>query len=277
MKHIKIGILIPTYRRSKELETCIESIKTNTNNNYSIVVINDGSDAGVSNLLQYKHPDVIEIKSTSDLWWTQSINTGIHYLVENEFNATIILNDDVTVGSEFIDSIIECNKENPESIIVSKIVDQKGDLWAMGGFTSWPFVGERHINSKNQNKKITWSPGMGTFIPIDIIKKIGYLDDKSMPQYLSDADFGLRAIRAGIEIIANESGVVHNNTFTTGGILNKTQLGFMDLKFLLFDFRSPDYLKARSVFIFRHAPFGLRSISLTFRLLKIFIFLIRRF
>lgn len=276
MNKIKIGVIIPTYRRSYELNKCISSLGRGASNEYTIIVINDGSDEGVSNLLRLSYPNIVEISSTYDLWWTKAINLGLKYLVNHKFEAAIILNDDVEVEREFLENMISWHRLNPADIIVSKIVDQVGNLWAMGGYASWPFAGERHIKSMFSNEKITWSPGMGTLIPLRIVNCIGYLDEKNMPQYLSDVDFGLRATNANIKIIANDSSVVRNNTLTTGGISAKNNLGLKDLKFILFDLRSSDYFKARSVFIFRHAPFGLRTISLVYRLSSILIYFIKR-
>ena len=277
----RIGIIIPTYRRASALNKCIQSVISGSELKCTIVVVNDGSDTKVSDLLCLNYPDCIELTSNEDLWWTKSVNIGLEYLLKNGFSAAILLNDDVTVIPGFVDRMLRSHRQYPKSIVISKVVDQDGMVWSQGGYASWPFHGERHFLShplpSNLRREITWSPGMGTLIPLAVVEKVGFLEERFMPQYLSDADFGLRATRSGCKMDLNQECVVRNDTRTTGGVSEKSRLNFSDLHFILFNVRSPDYLKARFVFIYRHAPFGLRTISFVIRLAKIFIYFIKRF
>jgi GT2 family glycosyltransferase len=276
----KIGIVIPTYRRGEALIQCIQSARTGSVLAFDVVVINDGGDPAVSDLLRQHCPNVIEITSTCNLWWTKSVNLGLEYLIAHGYSAAILLNDDVTVAPGFVDNMVMTHRQNPEAIIISKIVDQHDQIWALGGYTSWPFVGESLLftspSPSATSYKITWSPGMGTLIPLLVVESIGLLDDRAMPQYLSDADFGLRATRSGWKIILNQDCVVRNDTRTTGGVSGKRRLHLRDLYFNFFDRRSADYLRARVTFIYRHAPFGLRTVSVFIRIAKVLLYFIKR-
>jgi GT2 family glycosyltransferase len=218
--------------------------------------------------------------SKSDLWWTASINAGLRYLLEHEYDASVLMNDDVTVDCGYMDTLAMAHRQFPDSVIASKIVDENGAVWAVGGDVSWPYRGERHItamtSSESSSQRVLWSPGMGTLIPTEILTKIGLLDEKNFPQYLSDADYGLRVTKAGYRILVSENSIVRNNTQTTGGVSIKTRMKLEDVRFILFDYRSADYLKARAAFIYRHAPRGLRTISLVTRLAKIAAFSLKR-
>jgi GT2 family glycosyltransferase len=269
----KIGVVIPTYKRADSLIRCIESLRAGCTTAFDVVVVNDCGDPDTTSKLRQLHPDCIELVSTRDLWWTKAVNEGLSYLITREYSAAILLNDDVTVAPGFVEAISRAHCQAPSAIIVSKILDEFGKVWALGGYVSWPFKGERHITSLQQSRdrknEIRWSPGMGTLIPLEAIAKIGLLDDHNLPQYLSDVDFGLRATRAGLQMVLNEQCVVRNNTQTTGGLGAKRRPKLSDFYFLLSNRRSADYLKARAVLIYRHAPFGLRTISLAIRLGKV--------
>ena len=248
---------------------------------FDIVVINDGGCEDVSALLREKCPECIEIKSKSELWWTRSVNVGFEYLIEKSYEVAILLNDDVIVSCGYIDNIINTYIENKNNIIISKIIDKAGAIWSIGGYTDWPFNGPMHITDKSHmpvkaRKRITWSPGMGTLIPIAVLSDTGLFDAKSFPQYLSDTDFGLRASAKGWRIILNEKCVVTNNTDTTGGILHRNTLSWKDLYFIFFNLRSADYLPARTKFTYRHAPFGLRTVSCCVRFFKVLAYFLKR-
>lgn len=277
----KVGVIIPTFKRGNELICCIDSLRNGSNAAFDIVVINDGGCINVSSLLKDKHPQCIEIKSSSDLWWTKSINVGLEYLIENSYDVAILLNDDVTVSKDYIDNIVNTYIENKSNIIISKIIGKDGNIWSLGGVTDWPFNGPIHVAderyiSVQARRRITWSPGMGTLIPIAALSDVGLFDADSFPQYLSDTDFGLRASSKGWNIILNEKCVITNNIDSTGGISHRNPLRWKDLYFIFFDLRSADYLPARTKFTYRHAPRGLRTVSYGVRFLKVLAYFIKR-
>lgn len=276
----KIGVVIPTYKRANELRKCIKSVREGAIKDFDIIVINDSCCKKVSKIITENPTNCVEIKSLNDLWWTKSINLGLKYLIEKSYDVAILLNDDVTVSDQFIDNIVDFYVANQNHIVVSKIVDENGNVWAIGGTTNWPFKGPIHnLNSmhvKKNNKKITWSPGMGTLIPIKALLEIGLFDEEAFPQYLSDADFGLRATRKGWNIIVDETSIIMNDTKSTGGMGQKDKMVLRDIYLIFFSMSSADYLPARLKFTFRHAPFGLRLISAISRMVKIFGFIFKR-
>jgi GT2 family glycosyltransferase len=279
--HPKIGVVIPTYKRANELIDCITSLYKESRKDFDVVVINDGGCENVSSLLRDKFPKCIEIKSADDLWWTKSVNKGLEYLIEKSCDAVILLNDDVTVSEGYIDKIIDNYILSKNTIIISRIVDRNGNVWAMGGRTKWPCHGPTHIlenySTSNRCGVVTWSPGMGTLIPIEALLDVGLLDSVSFPQYLSDTDFGLRASAKGWVFRINNECVIVNNTDSTGGLALKTKVKLSDLFFIFFNLRSSDYLPARLRFTYRHAPFGLRTIAVIIRIVKVCGFFLRRY
>lgn len=280
MTPIKLGVVIPTHSRPHSLLKCIESLRASAKADYELIIVNDGGDPITSTLLRTAGTNCVELISKSDLWWTASINLGLRYLLERGYNAAVLMNDDVTVDCGFLDTLEMAHRQFPDSVIVSKILDENGAVWALGGDVSWPFRGERHItamtSSESSGQRVLWSPGMGTLIPTQILTTIGLLDERNFPQYLSDADYGLRVTNAGYRILVSDNSIIRNNTQTTGGVSSKTRMKLEDLRFILFDYRSADYLKARAAFIYRHAPRGLRTISLVTRLAKIAAFSLKR-
>jgi GT2 family glycosyltransferase len=220
------------------------------------------------------------ITSNQDLWWTKSVNLGLKYLKSEGYNAAILLNDDVTVSDGFIDSMINMHIIKQDTIVISKIIDLDGKPWSMGGYVSWPFYGERHYishqTSGSLKSEISWAPGMGTLIPLSVVEQIGYLNEREMPQYLSDADYGLRATKNGWKFFLNDECYIRNDTSSTGGVDGRQKIGLKELYFMLFNLRSPDYLRARFRFIYKHAPLGLRTISFVIRYTKLFIYFIKR-
>jgi GT2 family glycosyltransferase len=57
---------------------------------------------------------------------------------------------------------------------------------------------------------------MGTLVPVAVIHRIGYWDDKHFPQYHGDSDFTYRARRAGFKIIVHPDLKIWNDKSSSG-------------------------------------------------------------
>lgn len=54
--------------------------------------------------------------------------------------------------------------------------------------------------------------GMGTYIPVAVIKEMGYWDNIRFPQYYGDVDFTLRAFEKGYNIDVSDALKIQNDT-----------------------------------------------------------------
>lgn len=80
-----------------------------------------------------------------------------------------------------------------------------------------------------------WLPGMGTLVPIQVIKKIGYWDAENFPQYHGDSDFTYRAKLSGFELWVYPQLRIWNNRENTG---LKHEGSFKNLRKLFSDTKS---------------------------------------
>lgn len=279
-----IAVVIPTHRRPALLARCLASVRAAPGADVRVIVVNDGGGAETTRLLAERFPEVVELRSTGDLWWAGSMNAGIRAAIAAGTRHCLVLNDDVTVAPDAIGALVATAEANPGAIICSVVVDAKrpDHVWAAGGGVSWPFRGEFHHRAlpagsdPGRAQTVDWSPGMGTLIPLSVFEKVGLYDEKNMPQYLGDADLCLRAKRAGIPTLVCPGSVIYNEVEVTGGIGSAGAISVRDAVAVFTSVRSSELLGARLTFLWRHCPTPVLLPALAYRYLRLVVHLGRR-
>lgn len=223
---IKITILIPVYNRIEitklGLTSLYDAIKYYTENckkHYSIgiIVIDDGSTDGSSLWIEKNYPEINILKGNGNLWWTGAINTGARYAIENLSTDYVILwNDDTSCEiTYFIELENILSSHNNDIIVGSTILNSDNNqLWSKLLYFN-PITGTssyKEVSFPFGKKTLNWLTGMGTIIPSNIIKEIGYWNNEKFPQYFGDIDFTLRASKRNYKIISSEKLIIYNKT-----------------------------------------------------------------
>ena len=229
-----IAVLIPVHNHLEYTRQCIETLTTVFNKNsfsqirLSIVVTDDGSTDGTGDFLRENFPEVHLVEGDGNLWWSGGINAGARYAIEELRSDFLLLwnNDIETDGHYFVE--LDRIVAGLSSVVIagSKIYRKEGHdniIWSYGGIfnprTGAKYMlGYNHPDSEEFNKaeSVDWLPGMGTLVPVEVVKKIGYWDEVTFPQYHGDSDFTYRAKLAGFQNIVYPDLRIWNDTTNTG-------------------------------------------------------------
>ncbi len=238
----KINLIIPIYNRIETTKQGLQSIHTSLDHykrhgkgtiSWQVVIVDDGSTDGSGEWINEHYKTVKVLRGNGNLWWSGGINMGIEYSLSQDGLTHIILwNDDTTCNPGYFTNL-EAHLQNPEysrAILASKILweDKEDTLFNFGCTFDWK-TGESKLIGFNQKdgvafskpRAIDWSGGMGTIIPISIIKVVGLFDDVNFPQYHGDKDYWLRAVKKGFKAYALPDLLIWNNRATTGVRLAK--------------------------------------------------------
>lgn len=259
----KIGIIIPVFNRIKLTTACLESLKNVLYPNVEIIIVDDGSTDGTSEIIKNDYPYVVIVKGDGNLWWAKATNMGIEKAILNNCHYVLFLNNDDEVDELILNNLMECARDNPESIIGCKVrdFDQPDKLIFAGGDCDWKNkglltygYGEIDTGQYDLRKEIKWIPGAGTFVRADLFGEIGFIDDRIFPHYAADIDFTLRAYEAGYKIIFEPKAILYKKMGDNGSSATPKYSLFKKFVLPLFSIRSSVNLPLQARFLWRHCP-----------------------
>jgi GT2 family glycosyltransferase len=215
MKDIdKVDIIIVTYNAKKLLQRCISSIRKHTKKgSYLITVVDNCSSDGSIDLLK-REKDINFIKNRKNLGFPKAINRGIR----NTYNNLIAcVDDDVEVKRGWLEGLVKYIKNQKVGIVGCKIILPNGRIHA-AEYRLKPIsvVGKNEIDvgQKEYIREVDGLIGPCWLMKRELIKKVGYFDERFFPCQHEDIDYCLRTRLAGYKIIYNGNiNVIHHNVF----------------------------------------------------------------
>ena len=143
-------------------------------------------------------------------WWTGCIVLGVKHATERGDAAVLLFNQDVTCAPDYFDRLSEAAAGHPGALIGSAVLyaHDPSRVWSAGGASEWWGRGLRGRYHREPASSLPETPfeadwlfGMGTLVPREVFRKIGYPDAERFPQAWGDVDFSMRARAAGIPLV----------------------------------------------------------------------------
>lgn len=222
---MNLFIVIPCHNRRELTGNCLASLQKQSYQDFSVVVVDDGSTDGTSDMIRERFPGVHLLHGDGSLWWTGGVNKGIEYALEQGADYVITLNDDTLHAPDFVEKMVHWGKQEPNAVMGALEVDEgTGELLfgreifdkstSLNQFKNLPEAERTGL------KPVRYLPGRGLWIPRAVFEKIGLFDIENFPHYLADYDFTFNAQKAGFPEYMNfdariltypeESGEVQN-------------------------------------------------------------------
>lgn len=225
----KVDIIIPIYNGYDYLTNLFDGIKSNTDLNYRLIVINDkSSDLRVLPLLNnYQEifgSKMLLVNNEENLGFVKTINKGLSLAKEN----VIILNSDVIVPKNWTSRLLEPIIKNDKVASVTPF-SNAATIFSLpqNNFDNDFNEDLEQVNNKIQNinlpaGSLKFPTGVGFCMAMNkkTIKEIGGLDEIFEKGYAEENDWCQRAIKRGyINTIAPNLFVWHKH----GGSFNNKE------------------------------------------------------
>ncbi len=269
--HPLMSLIIVNWNGKELLERCLNSILKNTvYPNYEIIVVDNGSTDGSTEIIEKKFPEVKLIKLEENVGFSKGNNIGI----ENANGEYLVLlnNDTEIITPNWLNIAVKIFKKNETAgVIGCKLFYPDGKIQQpSGGEINFLNPGvTRHIRvGKNPDreeyhieKEADYVIGAAMFVKGELIKKIGNFDEIFSPAYYEEIDFCFRARKAGYRVIYTpDIEIIHYVHQTTKKLWRYNYMNYIvtrnELLFLLLNMP----LKYFPIRIFYNIPLAIKAI-----------------
>lgn len=199
----KVSVVIPNYNGMKYLKICLDSLLTQTLQEFDVICVDNGSSDGSVEFVEKEYPFVQMIKLRTNTGFCHAVNVGIQH-AKTEY--VLLLNNDTQAEPEFLKEMLK-GIDGKKHIFSgsAKILqyhdrtkmDDAGDLYNALG---WAFArGKGKLETiYDKPVKIFSSCGAAVILRRQEALEIGLFDEEHFA-YLEDMDIGYRARIAGYE------------------------------------------------------------------------------
>lgn len=199
-KQARVTILIVNWNGKALLTECLDSVFSQTYDNFHVVLVDNGSVDGSVDLVSCNYPQVKIISLTENHGFAGGNNQGLPYCT-GEFLA--LVNNDVVLSPDWLDKIILPMDADPAVGLCSSKIFIKGTLRldAIGDQFTTAFtgskLGENELGSDyDRDFHVDGACAAAALYRLSMIEKIGFFDEDLFLNY-EDTDLNLRAKMQG--------------------------------------------------------------------------------
>jgi len=276
MINSKVAVIIVNWKKYDITSSCIESILNSTNSNFKIILVDNESDN--KKVKNFKYRDEIKIiQNKKNEGFSKANNIGIDYALKNNFDYTILINNDTIVEKNLIEVLLKTAQAKNFSVVQPLILKYSDkEIWNAGGRINYffgNFITRKKVgNSLNSSHELTeWLTGCCCLFKTKIFKEIGKLDE-SFFAYYEDVDFSLRLKKHGYKIgFTSKTHLYHYESFSS--ISNNSKGGKLSPHIHYLNIRNHILILKKHSYLFN--PFGTRLYQI-FKIISYSIYFIFR-
>ena len=215
-----VAVIIVNWKKYDITSSCIESILNSTNSNFKIILIDNESDYKKVKKFRFrKEIEIIQNKKNEG--FSKANNIGIDYALKNNYDYTILINNDTIVDKNLIEVLLKKAKAKNLSVVQPLILNSNSkEIWNAGGRINYffgNFITRKKLgNSFDSCHELTeWLTGCCCLFKTKIFKEIGKLDERFFAYY-EDIDFSLRLKKHGYKIgFTSKTQLYHLESFSS--------------------------------------------------------------
>ncbi len=197
----KVTIIIPNYNGLKFMEPCFKALRAQSDQNFELLVVDNGStDGSVKWLEDHQIPSIFLEENTG---FSGAVNIGIR---ESVTPYVILLNNDTEPQPDYVKEMVKAIERSPKIFSVSSkmiqlyhkdLMDDAGDMYSVLGWAYQRGVGQKSSGYKKACRVFSACAGAAIYRR-EVFDKIGGFDEDHFA-YLEDIDVGYRAKICGYE------------------------------------------------------------------------------
>jgi GT2 family glycosyltransferase len=198
----RVHILLPVHNRKATTEKFMRCLTAQVGADWHLVLIDDGSKDGTSDMVRSVVPDTTILKGSGNWWWGGALHQGYNWLKRNNVPAddiVLITNDDTEFCPDFLARGVASLKSR--SLLLAQLYNlQTGEFCEAGVKWDWRKFDWAAVKD---GEGINCFSTRGLFLRVSDFLEIGGFHPIMLPHYLSDYEFTQRAHRKGFKLITD--------------------------------------------------------------------------
>lgn len=217
----KIFVVIPVYNRVLHTLACLRCLAGQTDANFRVILVNDGSTDDTKAAVLQQFPWVTILDTVTERWWTGSTNDGITYVMHEACpgDYILLLNNDLELHPDFITTFRASATKHGRRTLIGAVVLSKQDQKTIidgGAIKHWRKrrkegpISIQLFASDHVETNVGSLTGRGVLYPIEVFAQFGLFDDIHFKQ-CGDTEFPIRLKRKGYSLVVDYGCRVYMN------------------------------------------------------------------
>ena len=205
LKTPKVCTIVLNWNGKTDTLNCLNSLK---NQPGEVIVVDNGSTDDSVDAIRSSHPDCHLIETKANLGYAGGNNVGIAYALEQGYTHLFILNNDTTLDTGCVCSLLATFQKRPELGVLGawivrmdepELLDHLGGTWNPKT-CSFDYVGYRKSHSETAcPDSLDYVCGAAVMIKREVFEKVGLFDARFF-LFWEEADLCFAARNAGFEV-----------------------------------------------------------------------------
>ena len=211
MSEPHVCVVVLAWNHKQDTIECLESLRSTDYQDFHLIVVDNGSTDGTSELIQRVFPDMEVLHSPTNLGIAGGYNLGLEKALERDAKYVMVANNDILVDPSLIRELVTALEGTQHAGMgMPKIFNYYGDqtrLWCTGA--RWrrfpPGVKMMGVNARDSRRFarrmwLEYAPSCCLMIRCEVLRRIGFFDT-GYHFYYDDWDFSARLRQAGYKIL----------------------------------------------------------------------------
>jgi GT2 family glycosyltransferase len=214
---MKVAVVILNWNGKQDTLDCLQSLQACKGELFDVIVVDNGSTDGSAEVISAAFKQITLIETGANLGFAGGNNVGIERAFSLGADAVLLLNNDTVVDPYFIQAFIDDAQKAPQVGIWGGYpiryydrtkLDHLGGVWNPSK-ADFDLVGLHAPIGYKTEKPLDYVCGCSIFIRKEVFQKIGLLETRFF-LYWEEADFAMRAKKAGFEIKVSWEAILYH-------------------------------------------------------------------
>ncbi len=203
----KVTVVVINWNGLADTSECLESLRGIAYPSYQTIVVDNGSSGDDVRLLRERFGEQIRIIASPDnLGFAGGANLAIRETINRGDDYVLLLNNDMTVDSRFLDELVRAAEERPDAAALCPKIyfrEQPTVICSTGGrVNAWAGIARqvgRGEEDRGQYERVAvrdYADGAAMLIRRQALDRVGLLDEEYFA-YWEETDWCARAAEAG--------------------------------------------------------------------------------